>query len=198
MTELKQGNSSVSGFSTSLCSFIIPVDNYGREKCGCLAWECLCIAPKLHIPVHKEWSKVWTWTSLLVSQATTHILIENDQITAFPPTNKWQRIATRIEDGWAEKLGATPDVGLNTPREQACGLWAHSCAPQTRIAFPSSLVLSGMLFPTLGRRSPLFPRFRFLLVPRHLTLPPARGLQDSATMVGRLFLSLPLMLGNVI
>lgn len=28
------------------------------------------------------------WTSLLVSQATTHILIENDQITAFPWTNK--------------------------------------------------------------------------------------------------------------
>lgn len=193
--DLKQGNSSVSRFSTSLCSFIIPVDNYRSEQCGCLAWECLCIAPKLHIPVHKEWNKVWMWTSLLVSQATTHILIENNQITAFPSTNKLQCITVLIEGGRAEMPGATTGIGHNTLREHT-RVHTHARPTPGLCFFPPQFCQGCCSW--LQDRASHFPSFDFAFYPGSSLLAAAGELQLSATMIEQLFLSPPQTLRNVI
>lgn len=189
--ELKQGNSSVSRFTISLCSFIIPVDNYGSQKCGCLAGECLYIAPKLHIPVHKEWSKIWMLASLLVSQATTHILIENDQVTVFPLINKWQCLATLAEDTWAGKPGATAGVGHSTLRTHMCTHThapALDCAPFQLSSFKDAAADSRILLPSLPvviSPSPHAPCFWAWAA-------------VSATRTDQLFPSPPLLLWKVI
>lgn len=103
--------------------------------------------------------------SLLVSQATTHILIENDQITAFPSTNKWHCLARLAEDSWAGKPGTTAGVGHSTLRTHTR---AHTHMLQARTVFPSSSVPSRMLLLTPGSCFPL-SQVWFHLLPTHLT-----------------------------
>lgn len=130
--------------------------------------------------------------SLLVSQATTHILIENDQVTAFPLTNKWQCLATLAEDSRAGKRGATAGAGQNTLRTHT---WAHTRMLQPWIVLPSSSAPSRMLLLAPGSCFPL-SQLWFHLLPTHLAS--ECELQVSATRTGQSFPSPPPLLWKVI